>query len=134
MAERIESPTVTVPAGTLSTAPLTTALTWQDGRAVRVEVKIPPGPSGLLGFAIGHSGTVLIPRTAGQWIVADDESLDWDLAGYPTGSKWFVRAYNNDIYDHTLYFRWHIDELSTLVPQTVAPLVITPFAESVVGG
>lgn len=134
MAERIEAPTVTVVAGTLSTAPASTTFSWQDGKAVRVEITVPPGPSGLVGFAIGHSGTVLIPRTAGQWIVADGVDLDWDLSGYPTGSKWFVRAYNTDIYDHTLYFRWHIDELGLAVPVNPVPLAIVPLADSQVGG
>lgn len=111
MAHRVEAPVVTVAAGVSSLAPVTTSLTWQPGRVTRIEVRVPPGPSGLVGFAIGHSGQVIIPRTSGQWIITDDESLSWDVAEYPSGSKWFVRAFNADIYAHSLYFRFHLDEI-----------------------
>jgi hypothetical protein len=112
MAQRVEAPAVTIAAGVAASAPATTDLTWQPGRVVRIEVRVPPGPSGLVGFAIGHSEQVVIPRTPDQWIITDDESLDWGVAEYPTGAKWFVRAYNTDIYPHTLYFRFHLDEIS----------------------
>lgn len=113
-----------MPAGTLESVPVTTALTWSEGDVVKIEVVVPPGPSGLMGFAIGHSGQVIIPRTPGQWIVTDDERIDWPLSGYPTGGAWFVRAYNLDIYDHTIYFRFLIDELSDGGPRPVSILDI----------
>lgn len=124
MAQRIEAPIVSVPAGTLSTAPQRTGLSWQDGRVVRIEVKVPPGPSGLVGFALGHSGQVIIPRSAGQWIIADDDTLDWDTDDYPTGNKWFMDAYNTDIYPHSLFLRIHIEEHGTALTSSVPALDI----------
>lgn len=127
MAQRIETPVVTVPAGTLSTAPQDTNLTWLEGIIERIEVVVPPGPSGLVGFSIGHSRQPIIPFASGQWIIADDQHFDWQIENYPTGAKWFVRAYNQDIYSHSLYFVVHIREFgrTTIPVANIVPIVPT---------
>ena len=51
----------------------TTALTLRDAVLERIKVRIPPGPSGLVGFAFLHSGQQVIPFQAGVWIRTDDE-------------------------------------------------------------
>jgi hypothetical protein len=111
MAERIEAHQVTVPPGTAIAAPQTTALPMNPAVTRRIEIVIPPGPSGLVGFRLAHSGQVIIPFTATNWIVADSEKLDWPVDGYPTGDRWTLVAYNLDIYSHTIYLRWHVDEI-----------------------
>lgn len=131
MADRIETPAITVPAGTLDTAPQTTALTLRDAVLERIEVRIPPGPSGLVGFAFLHSGQQVIPFVVGQWIIADNESLDWPVENYPTGNKWSVRAYNTDVYDHTLYLRLHFRELSQPILGAPQPILIVSQSASV---
>lgn len=132
MAARVETPSVTVPAGTAIAAPLTTALTWNDGTVERIEVFVPPGPSGLVGFQIVHSGQVVIPFRASNWVITDDEKISWDVEGYPVGGKWAVRAYNVDLYDHTLYFRFLLKELGTPAYTTVTPVPIVPLVDQVV--
>lgn len=131
MAQRIESPVVTVPAGTLRTAPLDTNLTWLPGILERLEIVVPPGPSGLVGFAIGHSRQPIIPFSSGQWIIADDEHFDWQISDYPTGAKWFVRAYNEDIYEHSLFFTVHLRELGRFTVPTVEIVPVVPTVEQV---
>lgn len=133
MAQRIEAPEIIVPAGTTLAIPQTTDLDWQSGTVVRVEIVIPPGPSGLVGFQVGHSGQVILPRNPNNWIVTDSEHINWDVDDYPTGAAWFVRAYNVDIYEHALYFRFHIDELTTRTSQPVPLLdIVQPDMPAVV--
>lgn len=124
MADRIETPAVTIPAGTLEAAPQTTALSLRDAVLERIEVRIPPGPSGLVGFALLHSGQQVIPFREGDWIITDDESLDWAVERYPTGDKWSVRGYNTDIYPHTLYLRLHFREVTPVVSTAGQPILI----------
>lgn len=131
MASRIEAPAVTVAAGTAIATPATTALTWRDGTVERVEVLVPPGPSGLVGFRILHSGQQVIPFQGTDWIITDNEKLSWDIDGYPTGGKWAIRAYNTDIYPHTLYFRFLIREFGLAVPAPVTLVPIVPIVEQV---
>lgn len=122
MAQRIEAKEVTVAAGTLATAPAVTALPFADGVVTRLEIRVPPGPSGLVGFQVRHSGQRVIPYRDNTWIVTDDERLDWTLSEYPTGGAWQVAAYNTDVYDHTLYLRFHVDEIGAGVP--AAPAIV----------
>lgn len=131
MADRIEAPAVTIAANTAIATPATTPLNWRDGIVERIEVRVPPGPSGLVGFRILHSGQQVIPFQGTDWIVADDELLEWDVSNFPTGNKWSVRAYNTDLYAHTLYFRFLIRELPMPAPGPVALVPIVPLMEQV---
>jgi len=130
MASRVEVFDVTVPAATSIVAPQATALPFDDGVVQRIEILIPPGPSGLVGFRITHSGDTVIPHDRSKWIIADDDTLKWDVENYPTGSAWGFTAYNLDIYDHTLYLRFFVVETATNVAPPVPILYIAPIASS----
>lgn len=125
MADRIEAPTITVPAGTTQAAPQVTPIPLRDSIVERIQVIVPPGPSGLVGFAFLHSGQQVIPFTGGQWIVVDDQTLDWPVSNFPTGDKWSVQAYNLDVHSHTLYCFFHLRELPLPAPARVQPVVLT---------
>lgn len=116
MAERVEMFEVTTPAATAVGAAISTSLPMDMGVTRKVEIIVPPGPSGLMGFRIAHSGQVVIPYSATTWIITDDEKLDWTLDGYPTGAAWSIVSYNTDIYDHTVYIRWFLDEIPDPLP------------------
>lgn len=124
MAERIELTTVTIPAGTAVATPLVTVADFNDGGVERIEVTVPPGPSGLVGFRIAHSGQTIIPYEVNDWVITDDEKISWPVEGFPTGNKWSIIAYNTDIYLHKLYFRWHLNELVTQVSPLLQPVAI----------
>lgn len=125
MAQRIEALDVTVAAGTSSTAPQITALPWDEGEVEVIEVVVPDGCAGLVGFAFRHSQQQVIPFSAGAFVVSNDERIRWDVTGYPTGEKWEVSAYNTDVFPHTLHIRFLINELGAPTPQTPALLPIT---------
>jgi len=109
--DRIEAPVVVVAAGTFASVPTTTPLSFQDGVVVGLEIRVPPGPSGLMGFQILHSGVSVLPKKASEFIVTDNDKIEWPLSNFPTGNKWAVRAYNEDVYDHSIYLFFLIDEL-----------------------
>lgn len=111
MAERIELFETTVAASVAIASPTSFALTMPEGVTRRVEILVPPGPSGLVGFRLAHSSQVIVPKSSALWVIADGEVLRWDLSGYPTGNKWSVAVYNLDVYPHTLYWRWFLDEI-----------------------
>lgn len=122
MAQRIETFDVTTPRGTAIAAPLTTNLLFNDGIVEVLEIQVPPGPSGLVGFRILHSGDVVIPYDRSKWVISDNDVIRWSLEGYPTGRAWAIRTYNTDAYDHTLYLRFLVREnprVTTLRPPLV---------------
>jgi hypothetical protein len=121
MATRIEVQAVPVPAGTLLTAPQITPMTFDDGRVDTLEIVVPDGPSGLVGFQIRHSKQVIIPYDGVTFIVTNDEVIRWPMETFPEAQKWDVVIYNTDVYQHTLYFRWLITDVIAAPP--LPPLV-----------
>lgn len=113
MATRIESFQVVVPAGTLQVSPLDTALDFVPAVVDEITILVPPGPSGLVGFAFIHSFQQIIPFQDGEFIVADNEVLRWPLSRFPEGRGWIVRAFNEDVYNHTLFIRMLLSEGGT---------------------
>lgn len=131
MADRIEIKDVTVVAGTTIATPVTFPMQFADGEVIRLEVRWPPGPTGLVGVQIMHSNQRVIPYRDDVWAKGDNETLDWELSGYPTGGAWAVRAYNLDIYDHSLELRWHVEELRQ--PSVVSVSLVPVIQESTAG-
>lgn len=130
MASRIETFDVVVTGQTAIATPQTTALDFDMGVVQRIEILIPPGPSGLVGFRLVHSGRPVIPYDTSKWIVADDEVIKWDTENYPVGSAWALQAYNLDAYDHTLYLRFLVIETSRNLSTPLTVIDIQPIAEA----
>lgn len=124
MVDRIEAPSVTVVAGSTPATAVTTALPFNPGHITAIEIIIPPGPAALMGFQILHSGVAVIPYKDSEWIVTDNEVINWPLSNKPTGDKWQLRAYNSDVYDHVIRLRFLIDELS--IPLATQALTALP--------
>lgn len=106
MAHTIRQGQVLVPAGTPISAGFKQAITFAPLEIARIEVRVPPGPRGEVGFAIGAGGVAVFPFDTGQFIVADDEEIGWDLEDTLDAGSWQVLAYNTGQYDHTLWFRF----------------------------
>lgn len=130
MANRIEPFEVTIPANTAIASFQRTDLSMQDGRADKVQIRVPPGPSGLVGFKIAHSGQSVIPYFVDRWFITDNDKLDWDLANYPQGDAWQLWAYNLDVYAHTLYLWFHVTDLDVMGVPIIQPVVIAQTASS----
>lgn len=124
MATRIELTNVTIPAGTPIAAPVRITPTFDDGELERIEMRWPPGPSGLVGLRIGHSQQVIIPFDVNAWLITDDEPIGWNVSGFPTAAKWFIDGYNTDVNPHTIQFRWLLNDITTaqLVRPTLVPI------------
>ena len=106
---------VTIPAGTQQAAPLVTDVSFPSREVERITVKVPPGPSGLMGFALTMNGQRVIPINSGAWIITDDHTYDWAMTDLPNTGQWQVTGYNTDIYDHTLYIDFLVSPLGSLV-------------------
>ena len=61
MATQVRQFTATIPAGTLKTALVTVALDLDYVEIESVDLEVPPGPSGLMGFYLARSGQQWIP-------------------------------------------------------------------------
>ena len=114
--------TATIPAGTLASAPVTINLPMPPRIVRSVEWRVPPGPAGLMGWALAAAGQNMIPVNSGQWIITNDEAQTWTVDGYLTSGAWQLRGYNTGLFDHVVYLRFHTD----LVQDTSTPTVPAP--------
>lgn len=130
MAREVYTFAVTVPAGTLKTAPQVTALTMPERVIAKLSMVIPPGPRGVVGFQFSSGGQQLLPINAGAFIVTDDEKPSWDLSGYLTTGAWQITAYNTGGQNHTLYIRFEADPL----PDPAAAMGPQPLPVEALGG
>lgn len=127
MAIEIRTAQVTVPAQTPIAAGFSQAITFPARVVDQINIKVPPGPRGQLGFSIGTGGMPVIPADIGDYIVTDDEEIEYPLTGYWNSGSWEVFAYNTGNYPHTLYLTFLLE----LVPQQAtspAPLDLSTLA------
>lgn len=114
----IRSFTVTIPAGTALDAPVTSLITFPPRLVEGVHWKVPPGPSGLMGWRLTMSGGQPVLPAGGGWIIADDESAQWALTDQPDSGDWEVTGYNTDIYDHSVYLDLLLNPIPVAAPVT----------------
>lgn len=117
MATVIRQRTIAVPANTSKANPSKTALVLPIENTISVDLEVPPGPAGLMGFYLAMSGQQLIPFEVGEWIVWDDRFDTWYLDDYPQTGAWSVVAYNLDIANtHDIVCRFHNEPYSLNTP------------------
>ncbi len=119
MAQRIEGFDVTFPPGTPVGNPVVIPTPFVDAVVTRIDVQVPDGPSGLMGWAILHSQQQIIPHKVGQYIVANNHDFSWEVEKYPTGALWAFQGYNTDVYSHTIHVQFLLDEIGIVFPSSV---------------
>lgn len=122
MAARIEAFDVTIPADTATDTPVSVPTAFPGGLVERIDVQVPPGPSGLLGWSLAYADQPVIPRTPGVFIIADAAAFTWPVEGYPDGGAWSVVGYNLDVYPHTIHIQFLVNEYGDGVPPIPVPI------------
>lgn len=85
-----------------------------------IELKVPPGPRGEVGFYIASSLTQIVPFRTGataNWLILDNDEIHWDMTDQPDSGDWQIVAYNTGNYDHTLWVRFGLN----LAPDPAPP-------------
>lgn len=132
MARQVYSFAVTVAAHTPMATPAVTNLALPVLEVAEVRVRVPPGPSGQVGFALAVGGSQIIPYQGGQWIVANDEVLDWPLEDFPESGAWSLMAYNVGSFRHTLQVAFYLALLAPVAAPVIQPLSLVSLSS--VGG
>lgn len=119
MARQIFRFTATVPAATPQSAPVTVPLAVPVMDVDEIRLRIPPGPSGLMGFYLAVGGGRVIPYNGADWIVADDENMAFPLDSFPSSGAWSLVGYNLGTFAHSVMVTFLLS-----VPQ--APVQLPP--------
>jgi hypothetical protein len=116
MAREIRAFANTIPAGT----PIATPAVFDMGMPARIvdkiEIHVPPGPNGQMGFQVAAAGIQIIPANAGMFIIASDDLIEWPLTDQLTSGAWQMIGYNTGQYDHTVYFRFLLSLVQDVAP------------------
>lgn len=117
---------MTVAVGVLQAAPASTDISFNPGEVVGIEIQIPDGHAGLTGLQLASAHQPLIPNTAGAFIVANNDTIDWTVQGMPNTGNWQALCFNTDRFPHSFYIRFLVVELqryaSTYEPAALPPL------------
>ena len=124
--DRVYKTQITVPAGTLDTAPTSLAWPLEDAQLVSLEFIAPPGPSGLCGIRVKRAGTVIVPFNDNGWLIMDNDKFAFPFNEEMTATGITIEGYNTGIYDHTFYFRAVISDLQTNAMQGLVAQPIIP--------
>lgn len=118
---------VTCPPNTPQNAPQITVLPMPDREVLKIRVRIPPGPNGVMGWALGAVATSVIPTPEHPYIVASDEVFEWDATDFADLGDWQAIMYNTSIINsHTIYITMtvQVPDQPTSVPLTPASSVV----------
>lgn len=134
MAQEVRAARAVIPAGTPVAAPVTVDVSFPERLVRSVRWRVPPGPSGLMGWRLSSDGSPVIPLVAGTWIIADGESDTWPLDGYLDSGNWQVTGYNTGTFDHAVYLDFLLDLIRPAVtPPPLAAAAAAPVLAGLAG-
>lgn len=132
MAQEVHQFTATIPAGTSIDDPIVIPLEIAYYELETLDIQVPPGPNGLMGFYLALDDQQWLPWEQGQWLVMNDRTEEWNLDEQIINGTWNLVGYNNGVYDHTVTIRFHVDPVDNTATQ-VAPtvtIITTPLASA----
>jgi hypothetical protein len=113
-AAEIRSFAVTIPAGTAKVAPVTVDIPFPPRVVTEIHWRVPPGPSGLMGWRLTMSGGQSVLPINGTYIVTDRHADKWAVINQPDSGQWEVTGYNTDIFDHTVYLDFFLSLVGSI--------------------
>lgn len=124
---------VTIPAGTPKATPVVINTRFEPFTVTQINIRIPPGPLGQMGFQIASSRVQVIPWATGQFIVANDEPLSYPVTDAPNSGDWQVIGYNTGVFDHTIQVEFAMDPNSiAIAAATTQPLSAAELSQGTV--
>lgn len=123
MAVEIYAFDVLIPSATPRNAPVTFDLSMPARTIQSVEIVVPPGAAGNVGFQFASGGIPMIPTNKGGFIIPTPPLVTWPLEDQITSGAWQMVAYNTGGYSHFLQVRFLAGLLPSQSGALTAPLL-----------
>ena len=120
MAVEVRTFQATIPAHTPQSAPVTIDVDFPSRIVESIRLRIPPGPTGFMGFQLWVKGGQVIPINPGEWIIDDDAEIDLTLSSMPDTGAWQVVGYNTGAFDHSVYVTFGLNLVTAAPPDLVS--------------
>lgn len=135
MAAEVHQFSATIPAGTPMDSPVSIPLEQANYEIESIDLEVPPGPSGLVGFVLALDDTQWLPWELGEYIIWNDRTENWPLNDQVVNGGWNIVGYNLGVYDHTVTIRFHVNPLdidTTAIAPTLTIISNPPASASAV--
>lgn len=99
---------VTIPAGTLKTAPFEGGAVFPPGIVEAVLWRFPGGCNGQVGIKIASSHNPVFPATTTEWIVHSGDVSGYDIQDFPDSGDFSVLGYNTGSFPHTVQVEFRV--------------------------
>lgn len=122
MTDEVRHFTPQIPAGTPQAAPAVISMAFPPRTVLRIEWRVPPGPSGKMGWQLTMGGAAVLPFPPGTWIIADGQAGEFSGGALPDSGAWQLTGYNTGTFPHTVYVTFHLaairrpPQLPVLIP------------------
>ena len=93
---------VTIPAGTLQSAPLVTPVQFETNIVDRIDWVFPGGCNGVVGIQIGSRSVPVLPSNPGAFYVRSGAAQGTAVEDLPNTGDWSVIGYNTGSFNHTV--------------------------------
>jgi hypothetical protein len=107
---------VTIPAGTLSTAPLVTPTVFAPNIVDSIEWVFPNGCNGLVGIQIGARNIPVIPGAKNQFFTRSGSSGLIDVEDMHDSGDWSVIGFNTGVFPHTVQVTFKVHRKVKPIP------------------
>lgn len=124
---------ITLQPGSTAAAPVTTAIGVADIWCYSVQIEVPKGPAGVMGFFLTYANTQIVPWSQSKhYLVVDDFDHTFPVNA-ELGKGLAMVGYNTGYWPHTVYFRFlgvPIAAYSAAQPQApVAPVDLSALGQ-----
>jgi hypothetical protein len=114
----------TIPADTTEAAPYVVPVPLDGFALESIDLEVPAGAAGLVGFYIANNGVPTIPQGPSPWIIWDNHADTWFFTDQPNASGWAIVGYNTGFFAHTVTTRWHVNSALADGQPAAVPLTI----------
>lgn len=134
MADEVLSFEIAIQPGSSRAAPVTFPLAQPSRYVQSIEVDVPSGPNGNVGFQIASSGVPVIPHNLGAWIVPNAQHFQWASQIWPSSGDWELIAYNTGGYQHMLWVRFNVNAITQASGAAPTPPDLAALSSDAGGG
>lgn len=120
----------TIAKGTLKAAPITQDMSFPPMEVVAIEILVPRGPRGTVGFKIANSGLQVFPYGTDDFFVTDDEKKLWEVENANTSGSWQLIGYNTGNFPHTIEVTFFCRLLGTGSADAPAPILNSDLSQA----
>lgn len=124
MAAEVHQFSATIPAGTAMDDPVSVTLEQANYEIESIDLQVPSGPNGRMGFVLALDDTQWLPFELGEYIIWNDRTENWPLNDQVVNGGWNVVGYNLGQYDHTVTIRFHVNPIVIDTSATIPTVVI----------